>query len=259
MKAQYAGGAGDRDRALLADTSSAPLSLKARETASLSLKRIFERQLQQQQRSLDFTVHSSSAITNDSDVNIGDSHDWQVAIKPAAASDQPDLDLKLAPPSTSYTMVNNHIADRHVIGSGPLTMFYSGTVCVYEDISATKAQAILLLASGISEGDSYRASYTNNSARIMIKSRPPTPSVLSVRNAETAAAAPAPATSSRPAKACRRSQAELPFARKASLTRFLEKRKERIEEKPVAANKSTTSSTERPPKRPCSASSLHQS
>ncbi|KAI5073375.1 hypothetical protein GOP47_0011388 [Adiantum capillus-veneris] len=146
--------------------------------------------------------------------------------------------------------------------SGPLTMVYAGTVCVYEDIPPAKAQAILLLASGISRGDSYRTSYTNyRSARIMIKSGPPTPSVsrLPLSNAERAAAAPAPATSSRPAKACRRSQAELPFARKSSLTRFLEKRKERVEEKAVVASKDTTSSIEPPPKRLCLASSLHQS
>ncbi|MCO5585653.1 hypothetical protein L7F22_039588 [Adiantum nelumboides] len=268
-------GASHASRTLLDPTSSAPLSLKARETASLSLKRIFEQQLivqQQQQRSnIDLPIATSVTSINMNEADGHVDHGLQVDdIKPTQPADvrRPDLDLKLAPPSTSCTTTSDQNGERTSMGMmnrGQLTMFYAGSVRVYEDVPVHKAQAILLLASGISRGDSYHASYAmNNNVRINgIQSRPPTPPLI--KQSSTAESTDVSTLTRPAAKPFRRSQAELPFARKASLTRFLEKRKERVEERALAsAAKDTTLSTESPlppyQKRPClTYPSMHQS
>ncbi|MCO5590805.1 hypothetical protein L7F22_044780 [Adiantum nelumboides] len=271
-------GSSDGNRTLQLDpTSSAPLSLKARETASLSLKRIFEQQLivQQQQQRSNFDLPIATSVTsinmNETDAHVDHGGRQVDDIKPTQrpAEVRPDLDLKLAPPSTSYTTINDQNGERMStagMNRGQLTMFYAGSVRVYEDVPAQKAQAILLLASGISRGDSYHAGYAINNVRAMngIQSRPPTPPLII--QSSTAESTDVSNLTRPAAKPFRRSQAELPFARKASLTRFLEKRKERVEEKVLAGAATDTALSTEPPlppsqKRPCLTypSAMHQS
>lgn len=188
------------------------LSLKARETASLSLKRIFEQHLHMNNCSSATAVRSSlDHLQNDND------HDQY---RNQHATLNLDLDLRLAALSTSATY-NEFIQHQlpHVqrinqsgnaeAGSkssaisttkvAQLTVFYAGTVCIFEDVPEDKARDVMLLAAG-SAGEQSCVNATR-------KSR----------------------LSTTPVKPLTRPQAELPFARKASLTRFLKKRKDRYD------------------------------
>nr|XP_027193444.1 protein TIFY 6B isoform X3 [Cicer arietinum] len=128
-----------------------------------------------------------------------------------------------------------------------LTIFYGGSICVYDDISPQKAQAIMLLAgngpklqpeiSVPSEKDGFiisqsypsplphansqpRGGSSSNNEHSII--RPIVPSIVPINHLESSIVATS--LRSTPTKVI---QPGLPQARKASLTRFLEKRKER--------------------------------
>ncbi|CAM6043033.1 unnamed protein product [Sphagnum compactum] len=152
-----------------------------------------------------------------------------------------------------------------VVAAAPtaqLTLFYAGLVHVYDDITLDKMQAIMLLASGSTTSSSCKDPSGNGvSAHPLSSPIPqstPSSSVSPPPQATTTATA---APSSIHANILPRSIArsvhavtELPQARKASLARFLEKRKDRVRVKapyPLKKEGSCTPPRAKSPSPPC--------
>ncbi|KAJ0229476.1 Tify domain-containing protein [Hirschfeldia incana] len=117
--------------------------------------------------------------------------------------------------------------------SVPLTIFYGGQVMVFDDFPAEKAKQVIDLAN---KGSAYTQNLANNQKEIAPSTTIPNP-VPSP--AKTAAAPELVQTNTSSLAAC-----ELPIARRASLHRFLEKRKDRITSKaPYQVDGSTEASS----------------
>lgn len=128
------------------------------------------------------------------------------------------------------------------INKAQLTIFYSGTVNVYDDFAADKAQAIMLLiGSGCRNSSTIKntsmaddhnpklsQSYSkvsvtaeNSGLNIMnskLPSVPPSPNIINITDAKQ-----------EPPTKPSISDIELPYARKASIARFLGKRRDRVQ------------------------------
>lgn len=148
-----------------------------------------------------------------------------------------------------------------------LTIFYADMVNVYEDVPYDKAQAIMLLASRESHSN-----YLNPLVSYGASAHPGVCSFGAMSQPRLRTSSPAPsACAGRPPPgdipiAIRRTPTrtiELPQARKASLARFLERRRDRARTRPYAqrnealrrirdASPSPSLSTGRPPARPLS-------
>ncbi|KAL8136482.1 hypothetical protein V2J09_002483 [Rumex salicifolius] len=106
--------------------------------------------------------------------------------------------MDLFPQQTGFASQSSEIQ------SSPLTIFYGGQVIVVNDFPAHKAKEIMELANrGASQKSSTTPLMKNTAQNIQESSEQPTTTVV----------------------------ADLPIARKASLHRFLEKRKDRIKAK----------------------------
>ncbi|KAH7432670.1 hypothetical protein KP509_07G033300 [Ceratopteris richardii] len=142
------------------------------------------------------------------------------------------------------------VTAQHPIAS-QLTIFYEGTVHVYDDVSADKAHALMVIAASCS--NHWRQTSEENSTLIaedilnfnsslretFTDRRCASPTDTSKFSGQPVCRSSVAHSSSHfhvqqsdrrsPQLLSKRTQAELPFARKASLARFLQKRKERVD------------------------------
>ncbi|KAJ8753740.1 hypothetical protein K2173_026416 [Erythroxylum novogranatense] len=163
---------------------------------------------------------------------------------------------------TNSIVGTTDLSSKASVNAAQLTIFYGGSVCVYDDISPEKAQAIMLLAgTGASPtqnksvqttqtrappvpkpsiGDCYTGNRNLNMPLCSglvgpISVTPCSPSELSIGKPVVALAssvnqteASKPIISVGPVSSALVPAVAVPQARKASLARFLEKRKERV-------------------------------
>ncbi|KAJ4879502.1 Protein TIFY 10A [Raphanus sativus] len=108
--------------------------------------------------------------------------------------------------------------------TAPLTIFYNGEVIVFNDFSAEKAKEVMNLASKRTANSFTGFTSTLNLAKNQTEVRAPTSN--QAPHLMKTAAQQEPIISSSTAMAC-----ELPIARRASLHRFLAKRKDRVTSK----------------------------
>ncbi|XP_074565645.1 protein TIFY 3-like isoform X1 [Curcuma longa] len=177
-----------------------------------------------------------------------------------SAEGTPNFSLKDSAVTASETGIRNFpttMAKQNPPAASQLIMFYGGSVSVYDAVSPEKAQAIMLIAAATAVAS--RAS-ANKTASVAAATK--APAVVGSDAAAKAAQSPAapvltrtlsflsssasaegalvkqPQLASNSSSSLSKLQAELPIARRHSLQRFLEKRRDRVVSKaPYASSK----------------------
>ncbi|XP_074565646.1 protein TIFY 3-like isoform X2 [Curcuma longa] len=155
-----------------------------------------------------------------------------------SAEGTPNFSLKDSAVTASETGIRNFpttMAKQNPPAASQLIMFYGGSVSVYDAVSPEKAQAIMLIAAATAVAS--RAS-ANKTASVAAATK--APAVVGSDAAAKAAQSPAAPVLTRTLSflSSSASAEELPIARRHSLQRFLEKRRDRVVSKaPYASSK----------------------
>ncbi|CAL9176900.1 unnamed protein product [Musa hybrid cultivar] len=132
------------------------------------------------------------------------------------------------------------ISETKQMEKGQLTIFYAGKMMVFDDILAAKAKDLMQMASNESIAAQKFSFSAPRAAAAGAAASPSKPdSVLAAASGSQSMAAPSPDSPSK------NSASDMPIARRNSLHRFLEKRKDRINTKaPYQVNGSSPSTNE---------------
>lgn len=178
----------------------------------------------------------------------------------AAAEDESALHLSLKAATDSDSSGRNSPTPMSNAPAGSqLTIFYNGAVSVYDAVPLEKAQAIMIIAAAAAAA---AAASSNNAAKapmmvgqnatvtaVAAAASPVLTRSLSLQSSSAAAAgvtAPQNQLIPNPGSPLCKLQAELPIARRHSLQRFLEKRRDRLVSKAPYAPAKTSDGMEVP-------------